>query len=140
MVPWRGAGAVAAASAWRSPGRHARRARSCAQCDADAVVAMGGYPSPADGARRRGDVGIPVVIHESGATGGRANRLAARFTPNVAAVVRVGRCVVPGRTARVVGMPLRPRSPHSIRDLRATRRNTASPAADHGVHHRRLAG
>ena len=101
MVPWRG-------------GRHAPQfvlatARATAQVlrrmRADAVVAMGGYPSLptviAAWMRR-----IPVVIHESGATAGRANRLAARFTPHIA--VSFASATFARRSPRVTGMPLQP--------------------------------
>lgn len=106
MVPWRGAvrspaflSAVVRAS--RQAGKVLRR------LDARAVVAMGGYPSLPTvlAARRRR---IPIVIHESGATGGRANRLNARFTPNVALSFASAASAFPGRTVRVVGMPLNP--------------------------------
>ena len=106
MVPWRGAR--------RTPGFAAAVLRSSRQSravlrrlGARAVVAMGGYPSlPTVLAARR--LGIPVVIHESGATGGRANRLNARFTPNVALSFASAAASFPGRTPRVTGMPLNP--------------------------------
>ncbi|MEY2398527.1 MAG: UDP-N-acetylglucosamine--N-acetylmuramyl-(pentapeptide) pyrophosphoryl-undecaprenol, partial [Actinomycetota bacterium] len=104
MVPWQGAGrapafALAVLRASRQSAAVLKRLK------ADAVVAMGGYPSLPTvlAARRRG---IPVVIHESGATGGRANRLAARFTPNVALSFASAAASFPRRQARVVGMPL----------------------------------
>jgi UDP-N-acetylglucosamine--N-acetylmuramyl-(pentapeptide) pyrophosphoryl-undecaprenol N-acetylglucosamine transferase len=101
MVPWRG-------------GRYAPQfvlatARATAQVlrrvKADAVVAMGGYPSlpTVIGARMRR---IPVVIHESGAIGGRANRLASRVTPHIALSFASAAASFPGRTPRVTGMPL----------------------------------
>jgi UDP-N-acetylglucosamine--N-acetylmuramyl-(pentapeptide) pyrophosphoryl-undecaprenol N-acetylglucosamine transferase len=101
MVPWRGsryAPQFLMATA-RATAQVLRRVR------ADAVVAMGGYPSlpTVIGARLRR---IPVVIHESGATAGRANRLAARFTPNIA--VSFASATFPGRSPRVTGMPLNP--------------------------------
>lgn len=104
MVPWRGARraggfAVSTMRASRQAGRVLRR------LGADAVVAMGGYPSlPTVLAARRAR--IPVVIHESGATGGRANRLNARFTPHVALSFASAASYFPGRRVRVVGMPL----------------------------------
>ena len=51
--------------------------------DADVAVGMGGYASIPliVGARL---AGVPSLIHESGAVAGRANRVAARLTPNVA--------------------------------------------------------
>ena len=100
MVPWRGARhALGFAVATLRATWQARRVQ------ADAVLAMGGYPSlpmVISAWLRR----IPVVIHESGATAGRANRLAARFTKNVA--VSFASAKFPGRTPRVTGMPLNP--------------------------------
>lgn len=104
MVPWQGAR--------RAPGfalatmKASRQSRAVLRrLQVDAVVAMGGYPSlPTVLAARR--AGIPVVIHESGATGGRANRLASRFTPNVALSFASAAASFPGRQVRVVGMPL----------------------------------
>jgi UDP-N-acetylglucosamine--N-acetylmuramyl-(pentapeptide) pyrophosphoryl-undecaprenol N-acetylglucosamine transferase len=104
MVPWGGARrapafALATMRASRQSGKVLKR------LGVDAVVAMGGYPSlPTVLAARRAR--IPVVIHESGATGGRANRLAARFTPNVALSFASAAASFPGRQVRVVGMPL----------------------------------
>ncbi|MQA99514.1 MAG: undecaprenyldiphospho-muramoylpentapeptide beta-N-acetylglucosaminyltransferase [Actinobacteria bacterium] len=74
---------------------------------ASVVAGMGGYPSlPTVAAARL--AGIPSLIHESGATPGLANRVAARFTRNVGlafpeAASGFSRRVEP----RVVGMPLR---------------------------------
>jgi UDP-N-acetylglucosamine--N-acetylmuramyl-(pentapeptide) pyrophosphoryl-undecaprenol N-acetylglucosamine transferase len=101
MVPWRGARYAPQflLATARATAQVLRRLR------ADAVVAMGGYPSlpTVIGARMRR---IPVVIHESGATAGRANRLAARFTPHIA--VSFASATFPGRSPRVTGMPLNP--------------------------------
>ena len=100
MVPWRGGRhAVAFFAATLKASWQARRVK------ADAVVAMGGYPSlpMVISARLRR---IPVVIHESGATAGRANRLSSRLTKNIA--VAFASATFPGRTPRVVGMPLQP--------------------------------
>lgn len=114
MVPWRGAR--------RAPlfaGATVRAARQSAailrRLDAKAVVAMGGYPSLPTvlAARRRG---IPVVIHESGATGGRANRLAARITPHIALSFAAAAQSFPGRKPRVVGMPLFPENVTGTKD------------------------
>lgn len=104
MVPWRGAKraagfGLATMKASRQSGKVLKR------LGVDAVVAMGGYPSlPTVLAARR--AGIPVVIHESGATGGRANRLASRFTPHVALSFASAAASFPKRQVRVVGMPL----------------------------------
>ncbi|GGY02383.1 UDP-N-acetylglucosamine--N-acetylmuramyl-(pentapeptide) pyrophosphoryl-undecaprenol N-acetylglucosamine transferase [Streptomyces hiroshimensis] len=75
---------------------------------AQVVVGMGGYPSaPAVlGARmaRR-----PVLVHESNAVPGRANRFAATLTPHVALAFDRTREHLPARTsvrAETVGMPL----------------------------------
>ncbi|QLE70554.1 UDP-N-acetylglucosamine--N-acetylmuramyl-(pentapeptide) pyrophosphoryl-undecaprenol N-acetylglucosamine transferase [Streptomyces rectiverticillatus] len=75
---------------------------------AHVVVGMGGYPSaPAVlGARmaRR-----PVLVHESNAVPGRANRFAAALTPHIALAFDRTREHLPARTAlraETVGMPL----------------------------------
>ncbi len=74
---------------------------------ADVVVGFGGYAAtPAYLAARRGHV--PIVIHESNARAGVANRLGARFTADVF-VSYAGAM----RGARVMGVPLR----HSIATL-----------------------
>jgi UDP-N-acetylglucosamine--N-acetylmuramyl-(pentapeptide) pyrophosphoryl-undecaprenol N-acetylglucosamine transferase len=103
MVPWRGS-RYAPQFLWataRATAQVLRRVR------ADAVVAMGGYPSlpTVIGARM---LRVPVVIHESGAIGGRANRLASRFTKNIALSFASAAASFPNRTPRVVGMPLFP--------------------------------
>jgi UDP-N-acetylglucosamine--N-acetylmuramyl-(pentapeptide) pyrophosphoryl-undecaprenol N-acetylglucosamine transferase len=74
---------------------------------ADVVAGMGGYPSlPTVAAARLAR--IPSVIHESGATAGLANRVAARFTPNVGLAFEEAASGFPRRIkARVLGMPLR---------------------------------
>jgi UDP-N-acetylglucosamine--N-acetylmuramyl-(pentapeptide) pyrophosphoryl-undecaprenol N-acetylglucosamine transferase len=67
---------------------------------------MGGYASVplVAGARL---AGVPSLIHESGAVAGRANVLAARFTPNVALAFDSARPAFPRRAdVRTVGMPL----------------------------------
>jgi UDP-N-acetylglucosamine--N-acetylmuramyl-(pentapeptide) pyrophosphoryl-undecaprenol N-acetylglucosamine transferase len=103
MAPWRGVRG-APGFAWATV-RATAQALWRVRCDA--VVAMGGYPSlpTVIAARLRG---IPVVIHESGAIGGRANRVAARFTRNVALSFASAAASFPRRTPRVVGMPLNP--------------------------------
>lgn len=75
------------------------------QVEADAVAGMGGYPSiPVIlGARL---AGVPSVIHESGAVSGRANRISARFTPNVALSFDRAAGGFPNRATRTVGMPI----------------------------------
>ena len=75
--------------------------------DADAVAGMGGYPSlPTIVAARLAR--IPALIHESGAIAGLANKVAARFTPNVALAFHEAAGGFPRRIQpRVLGMPLR---------------------------------
>lgn len=70
---------------------------------ADVVVGFGGYVAvPAYlAARRRG---IPIVVHESNARPGLANRLGARLTTHVA----TGSAVTGLPHARPIGIPLRP--------------------------------
>ena len=73
---------------------------------ADVVIGMGGYPSiPAILAARW--LRTPAIIHESGAVAGRANRISARFTPNVALAFESARGSFNANVrGRVVGMPL----------------------------------
>jgi UDP-N-acetylglucosamine--N-acetylmuramyl-(pentapeptide) pyrophosphoryl-undecaprenol N-acetylglucosamine transferase len=73
---------------------------------AEVVVGMGGYPSiPVIIAARW--LRIPAIIHESGAVAGRANRIAARFTPHVAVAFESARGTFNANvTSRVIGMPL----------------------------------
>jgi UDP-N-acetylglucosamine--N-acetylmuramyl-(pentapeptide) pyrophosphoryl-undecaprenol N-acetylglucosamine transferase len=73
---------------------------------ADVAVSMGGYAGVplVIGARL---AGVPALVHEPGAVPGQANRLAARFTPNVATSSPETR--FPGRAQRLVGYPLQPR-------------------------------
>ncbi|AJT64327.2 UDP-N-acetylglucosamine--N-acetylmuramyl-(pentapeptide) pyrophosphoryl-undecaprenol N-acetylglucosamine transferase [Streptomyces chattanoogensis] len=82
--------------------------RSGAQCRAilkaqraQVAVGMGGYPSAPVivGARL---AGLPSLIHESNAVPGRANRFAARLTPNIAVAFDTGH--LPG--AVTTGMPI----------------------------------
>lgn len=72
----------------------------------DIVIGMGGYPSvPAVLAARL--LGIPTVLHESNAVPGRANRLVARLTRNVATGFDPsGARWCRGRTVRHVGIPI----------------------------------
>jgi len=91
----------------RVPGRLAGAVRTtCAHLDrlaADVVVGFGGYVAlPAYlAARRRG---IPIVVHESNARAGLANRVGARLTSYVAVAVE-GTGL---RGAQVLGIPIRP--------------------------------
>jgi len=69
----------------------------------DVVVGMGGYPSlPVVLAARR--CGVPLLVHESNAVPGLANRVASMLTRNVALAHPSAR----RRGGRVVGMPLLP--------------------------------
>lgn len=74
--------------------------------DADVAVGMGGYASIPliVGARL---AGVPSLIHESGAIAGRANRVAAMLTGNVALAFDEAAAQFKGK-ARTVGMPLNP--------------------------------
>ena len=73
---------------------------------AHVAVGMGGYASiPLIlGARL---AGVPSLIHESGAVAGRANRVAALLTRNIAVAFDEAAAVFKGK-ARTVGMPLNP--------------------------------
>jgi UDP-N-acetylglucosamine--N-acetylmuramyl-(pentapeptide) pyrophosphoryl-undecaprenol N-acetylglucosamine transferase len=87
--------------------RSARQARSILRArQADVVVGMGGYPSiPVILAARWAR--LPAIIHESGAVAGKANRIAARFTPHVAMAFESARGSFGANvSSRVVGMPL----------------------------------
>lgn len=119
MVPWRGAryAPVFAVATARATTQALRCVRP------DAVVAMGGYPSLPTvlAARMRG---LPVVIHESGAIGGRANRLNARFTRHVALSFASAAASFPKRSPRVTGMPLFPENITGHRDVYGDARRT----------------
>lgn len=87
--------------------------KSGAQCrtilreqGAQVAVGMGGYPSAPVivGARM---AGLPSLIHESNAVPGRANRFAARLTPNIAVAFDRSREHLPGgERAYTTGMPI----------------------------------
>jgi UDP-N-acetylglucosamine--N-acetylmuramyl-(pentapeptide) pyrophosphoryl-undecaprenol N-acetylglucosamine transferase len=96
---WRKAAVPAAlVRATRQARRILRRRR------ADVAVSMGGYSGiPLIIAARLS--GIPSLVHEPGAVPGKANRLAARFTDNVA--TSFPDTPFPGKTVREVGYPLR---------------------------------
>jgi UDP-N-acetylglucosamine--N-acetylmuramyl-(pentapeptide) pyrophosphoryl-undecaprenol N-acetylglucosamine transferase len=84
------------------------------------AVSMGGYAGVPliIGARL---AGVPSIVHEPGAVAGQANRLAARFTPNVA--TSFPQTAFAGRVPRLVGYPLRPEITGFDRDaLRAEAR------------------
>ncbi|MFE0131905.1 glycosyltransferase [Streptomyces sp. NPDC059037] len=87
--------------------------KSGAQCrailraqGAQVAVGMGGYPSAPVivGARM---AGLPSLIHESNAVPGRANRFAARLTPNIAVAFDRSKAHLPGGDrAFTTGMPI----------------------------------
>lgn len=73
---------------------------------AQVAVGMGGYPSAPVivGARM---ASLPSLIHESNAVPGRANRFAARLTPNIAVAFDRSREHLPGgERAFTTGMPI----------------------------------
>lgn len=87
---------------------------------ADVAVSMGGYSGIplVTGARL---AGVPAIVHEPGAVPGKANLLAARFTPHLATSFPDTR--FPGREVRYVGFPLREEMTRFDRDaLRAEAR------------------
>ena len=89
--------------------RAAIQARGILQREgADVAVGMGGYASiPLIAGARLARV--PSLIHESGAVAGRANRVAARLTGNVATAFDMQTRDFPARVStRAVGMPLGP--------------------------------
>lgn len=75
------------------------------QVGADVAVSMGGYSGVplVLGARW---AGVPAIVFEPGSVPGQANRLAARFSRNIATAFPTTR--FPGRTIRYTGYPLRP--------------------------------
>jgi UDP-N-acetylglucosamine--N-acetylmuramyl-(pentapeptide) pyrophosphoryl-undecaprenol N-acetylglucosamine transferase len=106
MVPFAGSNKM------RVPGALARSVwqsrRLLKLYSADAAIGMGGYASVplVIGAR---SARVPALVHESGAIVGRANALAARFTPHVGFAFQNTVGKLPGSvTPRVVGMPLAP--------------------------------
>jgi UDP-N-acetylglucosamine--N-acetylmuramyl-(pentapeptide) pyrophosphoryl-undecaprenol N-acetylglucosamine transferase len=107
-LPWRLIRSVAAC------GRILRRERAAV------AVGMGGYAGvPLVLAGRL--IGLPTLVHESGAIPGRANRLAARFARTVAVAFDSAGPRL-RRDAQVVGMPLLP-------ELAGFDRPTLRPAA-----------
>jgi UDP-N-acetylglucosamine--N-acetylmuramyl-(pentapeptide) pyrophosphoryl-undecaprenol N-acetylglucosamine transferase len=104
MVPFSGSGKVKLPYALVKAALQSRRLLRDGH--ADVAVGMGGYASiPLIlGARL---AGVPSLIHESGAIAGRANRVAALLTKNVALAFDEAAPVFKGK-ARTVGMPLNP--------------------------------
>jgi UDP-N-acetylglucosamine--N-acetylmuramyl-(pentapeptide) pyrophosphoryl-undecaprenol N-acetylglucosamine transferase len=106
--------------------RAALQARRILQRErADVAVGMGGYASiPLIAGARLARV--PSLIHESGAVAGRANRVAARLTGNVATAFDMHARDFPARVrTRTVGMPLGPELADFDRDaLRAEARTS----------------
>ncbi len=73
----------------------------------DVVAGMGGYVTlPVAAAARL--AGVPVVLHESNAVPGLANRLAARFARRVGVGVAAAVAAFPPGKAVLVGNPVRP--------------------------------
>jgi UDP-N-acetylglucosamine--N-acetylmuramyl-(pentapeptide) pyrophosphoryl-undecaprenol N-acetylglucosamine transferase len=106
MVPFAGADRFLLPAALLRSGLQARRL--IRRRRADVVVGMGGYASAPVllGARL---ARVPSIIHESGASPGKANLLAARMTGNIATAFASAASGFPaGRTVRVTGMPLAP--------------------------------
>jgi UDP-N-acetylglucosamine--N-acetylmuramyl-(pentapeptide) pyrophosphoryl-undecaprenol N-acetylglucosamine transferase len=104
MVPFSGSGKVKLPFALVKAALQSRRLLR--EGKADVAVGMGGYASIPliVGARL---AGVPSLIHESGAIAGRANRVAALVTKNVALAFDEAAPVFKGK-ARTVGMPLNP--------------------------------
>jgi UDP-N-acetylglucosamine--N-acetylmuramyl-(pentapeptide) pyrophosphoryl-undecaprenol N-acetylglucosamine transferase len=93
--------AEVAARLWRATARCTARLRAA---ETQVVLGMGGYPSlPVVLAARR--LGLPLVVHESNAVPGLANRVAMRLTRQVALAHPADRV---RRGARVIGMPMLP--------------------------------
>lgn len=94
------------------PARLMRSSKECARMlrkeRVDVVVGMGGYVSaPAVIGAELGR--IPSVIHEANARPGRANRVSARFSKQIAlGFPGAGEYFPAGSTCRTVGMPLSP--------------------------------
>ena len=104
MVPFTGRGKVTLPFALVRAAFQARTLLKAEQ--ADVAVGMGGYASIPliVGARL---ARVPAIIHESGAIAGRANRVAAMLTRNVALAFDDAAHQFKGG-ARTVGMPLNP--------------------------------
>jgi len=103
--------------------RQARRAlRTCAP---DAVLATGGFVSLPTGVAAR-TLGIPVVVHESNAHPGVANRLLARLADRLLVGSPAGARAFAPRAAEVVGNPARFRDGRVREQLRAERGLTES--------------
>lgn len=120
MVPFSGADRIRAPLALVRSTAQARRILR--DRGAQVVAGMGGYPSlPAIMAAAT--LRLPRLIHESGATLGRANMLAARLAPNIALAFPHLEEALPGKAeVRVVGMPLR-------REVAATDLHVLRPTA-----------
>jgi UDP-N-acetylglucosamine--N-acetylmuramyl-(pentapeptide) pyrophosphoryl-undecaprenol N-acetylglucosamine transferase len=97
----------------------------------DVVAGMGGYVTlPVAAAARL--AGVPVVLHESNAVPGLANRMAARFAQRVGVGVAAAVAAFPPGKAVLVGNPVRP---ELLRLDRATAR--AEALATFGLEPRR---
>lgn len=92
---------------------------------ADAVLATGGYVSLPTGVAAR-ILGIPVVVHESNAHPGVANRVMARIATRLLVGSPAGAKAFAPRSAIVVGNPARARDGRSRDELRKDRGLTDS--------------
>jgi UDP-N-acetylglucosamine--N-acetylmuramyl-(pentapeptide) pyrophosphoryl-undecaprenol N-acetylglucosamine transferase len=120
MVPFTGIGKVTLPFALV---RAAFQARKLLKAEgADVAVGMGGYASIPliVGARL---ARVPAIIHESGAIAGRANRVAAVLTRNVA--LAFDEAAHQFKDARTVGMPLNPQIAAFDRDTLRPEARTA---------------
>lgn len=86
----------------------------------DAVLATGGFVSLPTGLAAR-TLGIPVVVHESNAHPGVANRLMARIATRLLVGSPAGAAAFAPRPAEVVGNPARRRDDRDREVLRAER-------------------
>ncbi|MCB9496986.1 MAG: UDP-N-acetylglucosamine--N-acetylmuramyl-(pentapeptide) pyrophosphoryl-undecaprenol N-acetylglucosamine transferase [Fibrobacteria bacterium] len=87
---------------------------------ARAVLATGGYVSLPTGIAAR-TLGLPVVVHESNAHPGVANRLLARLARKLLVGSPAGALAFAPAVAEVVGNPVRTRDARTREELRAAR-------------------
>lgn len=98
-----------------------RRARSVlSACAPDAVLATGGFVSLPTGVAAR-TLGIPLVVHESNAHPGVANRLLARLADRLLVGSPAGAVAFARLPSVVVGNPARSRDARTREELRAAR-------------------
>jgi len=125
MVPFTGIGKVTLPFALLRAALQTRKLLKAER--ADVAVGMGGYASIPliVGARL---AGVPAIIHESGAIAGRANRVAAKLTHNVA--LAFDEAAHQFKSARTVGMPLNPQIAGFDREALRAEARTAFGLAD----------